>query len=55
MKRPPRTKMAPPPSMVSLPLERPFVNVMFWTVSVGWSWSWQCDVVQTRLGSQVFM
>ena len=28
---------------------------MFCTVSVGWSWSWQCDVVQTWSGSQVFM
>ena len=24
-------------------------------MSVGWSWFWQCDVVQTRSGSQVFM
>ncbi len=47
--------MAPPPSSVSWPVERPCVKVMFWTVSVGCAWSWQWAVVQTRSGSQVFM
>ena len=35
LNRPPRTKMAPPPSIVSWPVERPLTKAMFWTVSVG--------------------
>src|SRR5262245_21348013 len=54
--RPPRTKTAPPPppSKVS-PVALPSWNVMFWMVRRGWSWFWQCDVVQTWAGSQGFM
>ncbi len=55
MNRPPRTKIAPPPSIVSVPAERPFTNRRRCTVRVGWSWFWQWDVVQTRSGSHVFM
>src|SRR5690606_25441899 len=54
LKRPPRTKIAPPPSGSS-PLASPSAKVRFCTVSCGWSWSWQCGVVQTWAGSQVFM
>src|SRR5689334_3942432 len=54
--RPPRTNTAPPPppSVVS-PVLFPWVNPMCWIVSCGWSWSWQCEVVQTCAGSHVFM
>ena len=55
LRRPPRTKMAPPPFIVSWPHERPFLKVRFWTVRVGWSWSWQWGVVHTCRLSQVFM
>ncbi|GAB3873427.1 hypothetical protein GCM10027610_140580 [Dactylosporangium cerinum] len=56
LNRPPRTKIAPPPppSAVS-PVELPSANVRFCTVSDGWSWSWQCDVVQPCFWSHVFM
>src|SRR5690606_20029543 len=56
LNRPPRTKIAPPPppSTVS-PVASPSAKVRFCTVSRGWSWSWQCEVVQPCAGSQVFM
>jgi hypothetical protein len=44
----------PPPSVVS-PVELPSAKVRFWTVSRGWSWSWQCEVVCTWAASHVFM
>jgi hypothetical protein len=44
----------PPPSAVS-PVALPSTKVRFWTVSRGWSWSWQCEVVKTCASSQVFM
>ena len=54
--RPPRTNTAPPPppSKVS-PVALPAWKVRFWMVRRGWSWFWQCGVVHTWAGSQVFM
>ena len=51
---PPRSKIAPPPPpSYCWPVEFPSLNVMFWMMSLGVAWSWQCDVVQTWAGSQV--
>jgi hypothetical protein len=55
LKRPPRTKIAPPPppSTVS-PVALPSANVRFCTVRRGVSWSLQWDVVHPSAWSQVF-
>ena len=55
LSRPPRTKIAPPRRPRLSPVELPSVKVRFWTVSCGWSWFWQWEVVQTCAWSQVFM
>src|SRR5258706_14539005 len=43
----------PPPSKCS-PVELPCASVMFW-VSLGFAWSWQCDVVHICRLSHVSM
>src|SRR5450432_204343 len=53
---PPRAKIAPPPPPSKCcPVELPFSRIMFWTISTGLAWSWQCDEVHTCAGSQVSM
>ena len=53
---PPRSKIAPPPPpSKSWPVELPSAKPMFWTVSRGVAWSWQCEVVHTCAWSQVSM
>src|SRR5258708_3365873 len=44
----------PPPSKCSS-VELPCANVMFCAVSLGFAWSWQCDVVHTCRLSHVSM
>src|SRR6218665_1686 len=53
--RPPRTQTAPPPSNSVSLLELASTNVRFWSVSRGWSWFWQWEVVHPCALSQVFM
>src|SRR3954469_25089628 len=44
---PPWTKIAPPPPPSAVwPVLSPFLKTRFCTVSRGLSWSWQCDVVK---------
>ena len=55
-RRPPRTKIAPPPPPSKFsPVAFPSANVMFSTTSRGVAWSWQWEVVNTWAGSQVSM
>ena len=54
--RPPRTNTAPPPPPSDRsPVLLPCVKCRPWIVSCGWSWFWQCEVVQICAGSHVFM
>ena len=54
--RPPRTNTAPPPPPSRRsPVLLPCVKVRPWIVSCGWSWFWQCEVVQIWAWSHVFM
>src|SRR5258708_28176483 len=45
----------PPPPSESSSVELPCANVMFCAVSLGFAWSWQCDVVHTCRLSHVSM
>src|SRR5581483_9680566 len=58
LSRPPRSKMAPPPpplvTSAVRPVALPSVKVRFCTVSCGYCWFWQCEVVQPCAWSQVF-